>query len=66
MTDNEKKARKILEATINSGASYLKAALHIAKEEPFPELTDDECRRVAINYPVNLQEIRDVFPRVKL
>jgi hypothetical protein len=66
MTDNEKKARKIMEATIRSGVSHLRTALYLVEDKTFPELTDAECMRVAINYPVRLQEIRDVFPRVKL
>lgn len=66
MTDNEKKAREIMEATVKKDINILREALHLAGNKTFPELTDDECRRVAINYPVSLQEIRDVFPRVKL
>lgn len=66
MTENEEKSRKIMDGTVNSEENLLRAALRIAEDGAFPELTDDECRRIAVDYPVSLQEIRDVSPRVKL
>ena len=60
MTDNEKKAREIMDFSFlaNLVAGNLDVAL--------PALTDEECKKIAINYPRSFQEIRTTFPRVKL
>lgn len=62
MTENEKKARQLMENTVNNGICFLSADLHLPEGEGFPALTDDECKRLALEYPVDLQEIRDTFP----
>lgn len=66
MTENENKAREILELSfrINMGTEL---PWHIEKlGYELPILTDEECKNIAVNYPVSLQSIRQAFPRVKL
>ena len=66
MTDKENKAREILDlsfrANMGTGMAWHLERLGLE----LPELTDEECKNIAINYPVSLQNVRDVFPRVKL
>ena len=66
MIDNEKKAREILDLSfqVNMGTGLAYHFERLGGE--LPKLTDEECKNMAINYPVSLQNIRDTFPRVKL
>jgi hypothetical protein len=60
MTDNEERAREMLTDAIKRNVcpwEYLRA---IGEK---PELTDNECHSIAINYPISYYDIRLMFPR---
>lgn len=54
MSINERVARNLLEATV-AEMKYPFEAVNIP-------LTDIECRRIALNFPYSLREIRRMFP----
>lgn len=62
MTKNESKARQILDAAVKTGADIPCAIYHIIDKKELPKLTYDECISIAINYPMSVQDVRDVFP----
>ena len=66
MTDNENKARKILDSCFQSGEPD--ELFHVIKKlaTELPSLTDDECYSIAVNYPASVQGVRDAFPRAKI
>ena len=64
MTKNESKARRILYAATKTDVDMLCAIYHIVGKDELPKLTDDECKNIAVNYPISLQDIRSAFPRL--
>ena len=61
MSKNERAARKLLETAM--GNMELQYLLPDFIDIP---LTDIECKRIALNFPYSLQEIRAVFPTRKI
>ncbi len=66
MTDNEKKAREILDIGFRAGVTSDLIWLIEKHGGTLPELTDAECGNIAKNFPAGIQVIRNTFPRVKL
>ena len=62
MTENESMARQILDAAVKTGADISCYIYHIIRKKELPQLTYDECKSIAVNYPISLQDIRDIFP----
>lgn len=62
MTDNEKKAREILDLSFgaNVGTNLTWCIKKLGGD--LPELTYDECLNIACNYPVAVVDIRSSFP----
>lgn len=66
MTDNEKKAREILDIGFRANIPDDLIWLIEKQGGELPELTDRECIDIAVNFPASFQGIRNTFPRVKL
>lgn len=57
MTEDEKKARKILDLlTANIPVPFMDFVMQI-------KLTDEECKSMAVNYPYSFRSIRNSFGR---
>lgn len=76
MSENEIKAREILTELTKTGLGLepLYAAMDVFRTDTrykgigpvnkfLPVLTNEECKAIAVNYPISFQSIREVFPR---
>jgi len=65
ISDNEGKARQMLEIAVQSGAAgSMFHAFKLFGWKP-PTLSDKECVEIAKNFPARFKDIRTLFPRIE-